>query len=122
MPDKHEYPALLVEIPHQRKARVYIATDEIRLKEICEASVGNAYEWPGHWENEGTDLEEWIDTRTLDDYLRAFAHDLHAGFALWGKAEALEYLAGKSHQAIYHQRARVLAEVTRAAREVGWID
>ena len=90
-------PCIIVEIPHQRPARAWIAHTA--------ADIGRA----GY--AAGGDNWEWSDDPTLDDYVEALGHDLHALLRLT-TGEALTEMTSY----VGHQDVRVRAEIERVLR------
>ena len=96
------YPHILVEVPHQRPAEAYAVFGEAQFVEACESNAGSAWEWP---ESPGD-----------DDYLAAFAHDLHHYERIESEEEARLRMTPRD----VHQDARIRRVIREAAQALGW--
>ncbi|MBW7863591.1 MAG: hypothetical protein H3C30_04150 [Candidatus Hydrogenedentes bacterium] len=98
------FPLILVEVPHQARARAYAVFDRGQFETTCEANVGNAHIWP--------------DNPTEGDYLAAFGNDLHHYEVIESAEEAHARIATPRE---VHQDLRVRLEVGRACMDTGWL-
>ena len=96
------YPFILVEVPHQRPAEAYAVFSEAQFVEACESNAGSAWAWP--------------DTPSDDDYLAAFAHDLHHYERIESEEEARLRMTPRD----VHQDARIRRLIREAAQALGW--
>ena len=110
---------IMVQVPHQREVFACAIETESQLREMADLSVGDNYEFPGHYENPDNedDPGDWIDETTVEDLKEAIAHDMHCAYFIT-KEDYLDpdgWSPGSHHQAIAVRNA-----VDRIAVDLGW--
>jgi len=109
---------IVVQVPHQRKVFAAAIESLAQLQELAGNSVGENYEFPGHWEKTNDDPDDpgdWIDDSTEDDLREAIRHDMHITYFV----DEDDYKAGWNPGS-HHQAAAARAAVERIALELGW--